>query len=118
MLERDIESWSSRKARDAGWWNRKFKSPGNRSVPDRIFGKGGRIFWVEFKATGKKPTELQKEEHDLMRQHGLTVYWTDCREGFAYIMELESDWLIAPTDSEGFGVAMGPAGVLLILPSE
>lgn len=118
MLERDIESWSSRKARDAGWWNRKFTSPGNRSVPDRIFGKNGRVFWVEFKATGKNPTELQDEEHKLMRKHGLTVYWTDCREGFAYIMEFESDWLIPPIVGPGFGVAMGPRGTLKILPPE
>lgn len=90
MLERDIESWSSRKARDAGWWNRKFTSPGNRSVPDRIFGKGGRVFWVEFKATGKVPTELQKEEHALMRKHGLTVYWTDSRDGFDWILAHEN----------------------------
>ncbi len=91
MLERDIESWSSRKAKDAGWWNRKFTSPGNRSVPDRIFGRHGRVFWVEFKATGEEPTELQYEEHRLMRAAGLTVYWTDSREGFAYILKMESD---------------------------
>lgn len=113
MLERDIESWSSRKARDAGWWNRKFTSPGNRSVPDRIFGKGGRVFWVEFKATGKVPTELQEEEHKLMRQHGLTVYWTDSRDGFAWIMAHENYaqdecWTVGP----GIGVT-GPTDRLM-----
>ena len=104
MLERDIESWSGRKAKDAGWWHRKFTSPGNRSVPDRVFGRRGRVFWVEFKATGKKPPALQLEEHRKMRSAGLTVYWTDCREGFAYILNREDSWIVWPQCDEGFGV--------------
>ena len=112
MLERDIESWSSRKARDAGWWNRKFTSPGNRSVPDRIFAKNGRVFWVEFKATGKVPTELQEEEHKNMRAAGLTVYWTDCREGFAAIIELEAKGC---GNSNGY-VYDGPNSLRVIAP--
>ncbi len=115
MLERDIESWSSRKAKAAGWWNRKFTSPGNRSVPDRIFGRNGRAMWVEFKATGQKPTELQSEEHRLMRAHGLTVYWTDSRDGFAYILEIESGFVWHPEWVPGFGVT-GDKSLLRIHP--
>lgn len=89
MLERDVESWSKRKAKAAGYWVRKFKSPGNRSVPDDVFARRGRTFYVEFKATGETPTDLQAEEHRQMREAGLTVYWTDCREGFAEILDLE-----------------------------
>ena len=116
MLECDIESWSGRKAKDAGWWHRKFASPGNRSVPDRVFAKNGRVFWVEFKATGKKPTELQEDEHRKMREAGLTVYWTDSREGFAYILEMESDsTFFGPIDPfMGFGVTAEPDGRLRI----
>ena len=120
MRERDIESWAGRQAKAAGWWHRKFKSPGNRSVPDRIFAKHGRVFWVEFKATGETPPELQEEEHRLMRLAGLTVYWTDCREGFKYILEMETDsTFFGPTDAfMGFGVTAETAGRLRIHAAE
>lgn len=96
MLERDIEDWSKKKARKAGWWVRKFMSPANRSVPDDIFGKHARVFFIEFKATGKEATDLQKDEHKGMRAAGLTVYIVDSRELFAEILELEDEplrWL-------------------------
>ena len=105
MLERDIESWSGRKAKEAGWWHRKFTSPGNRSVPDRVFARHGRVFWVEFKATGQKPTELQEDEHRKMRLAGLTVYWTDSRDGFAFILAMEESRDRGVCDTtEGYGV--------------
>lgn len=104
MLERDIESWSKRKAKAAGWWVRKFKSPGNRSVPDDVFAKDGRSFYVEFKATGETPTDLQAEEHRQMREAGLTVYWCDSRLGFDWILKQENEWLIAPELYPGVGV--------------
>lgn len=113
MLERDIESWSKRKAKAAGYWVRKFKSPGNRSVPDDVFARRGRTFYVEFKATGETPTPLQADEHRQMREAGLTVYWTDCREGFAYIMERESSWLVPPAAFDpGVGVVQMRDGKL------
>ena len=99
MLEREVESWSKVVARKAGWWCRKFTSPAHRSSPDDIFGKLGRVFFVEFKRTGEDPTELQLEEHAAMRAHGMTVYVCDSRKGeekhakhtpFAKILELEN----------------------------
>lgn len=104
MLERDIEGWSKRKAKAAGWWVRKFKSPGNRSVPDDVFAKNGRTFYVEFKATGEVPTELQADEHRQMRAAGLTVYWTDSRLGFQYILDQEDSWVFPPSGYLGVGV--------------
>ena len=112
MRERDIESWSGRKAKEAGWWHRKFTSPGNRSVPDRVFARHGRVFWVEFKATGQKPTELQEDEHRKMREAGLTVYWTDCREGFAEILSLEEKGV---GNSNGY-VYDGPGSLRVVAP--
>lgn len=94
MLEKDIESWAKRKAREAGWYVRKFTSPGNRSVPDDIFLKGGHVFWVEFKATGKQPTGLQEEEHKALRDHGGTVHVCDSRELFAEILVNEESYLV------------------------
>lgn len=110
MREKDIERYSKDLARRQGWWVRKFTSPGHRSAPDDIFAKHGRVFWVEFKATGEKPTPLQEEEHAKMRMAGLTVYWTDCREGFKLILDDEN---AAPLYGfEGYGVIFDRSGVL------
>jgi hypothetical protein len=72
-IENAVCGYADRK----GMWVRKFVSPGRRSAPDRIFGFHGRVFWIEFKAPGKKPTPLQAAEHEKMRKHGLTVYVCD-----------------------------------------
>lgn len=90
MLEKPIESWSKRVAIREGWWVRKFQAPGRRAVPDDIFGKAGRIFFVEFKATGKVPTALQLEEHKKMAEGGLIVYVCDSREQFREILDFEN----------------------------
>lgn len=91
LLEKDIQAPSVRKARRAGWWARKFSSqPGNTSVPDYIFARNGRVFFVEFKAPGKDATDRQKEEHKLMRAAGLTVYVCDTLELFDEILEKEN----------------------------
>lgn len=94
MRERDIEGPSKRYARAQGWWVRKFKSPAHRSAPDDMFAKrkpNGRsqVFFVEFKATGEEPTELQLDEHEQMRTAGLTIYVCDNREWFREILEIE-----------------------------
>lgn len=85
MREKDIESWAKRKAREAGWYVRKFTSPGNRSVPDDIFIKNGHVFFVEFKAAGKGPTDLQYQEHLALKAAGVTVYVCDSRDLFMVI---------------------------------
>jgi hypothetical protein len=94
MLERDIERPSVKDARKDGFYVRKYKAPGRRSAPDDIFARNGRVFFIEYKATGCEPTELQYEEHKTMREHGLTVYWTDSREGHKRIMERERPYVM------------------------
>lgn len=90
MRESEIESWSKNLAKKSGWWVRKFKSPANNAVPDDVFAKAGRRgFYVEFKATGVKPSELQLNEHTDMRRAGLTVYVCDGREQFRTILDYE-----------------------------
>lgn len=89
VRESDVENPSKAKARAAGWYVRKYKSPGNRSAPDDLFAKHGCIFFVEFKAPGKEPTEKQLEEHALMRAAGLRVYVCDNRALFAQILAAE-----------------------------
>lgn len=99
-LERDIEKSCKQWARDHGWWTRKFKSPGNRSVPDSLFAKNFfrrcRILAVEFKRPGKESTDLQVQEQQDMRAAGWEVYVIDNREAFVALFEkiaADESWL-------------------------
>lgn len=100
LREKDVEGPSKAKARRAGWLVRKYSSPSNSAVPDDIFIRGGRVFFVEFKAPGKKPTELQEEEIKKMREHGATVYVVDSISQFEGILADETkradagEWLL------------------------
>ena len=101
VRERDIESYACRWASERGWWHRKFKSIGRRSAPDRVFAKReGDVrlcLFVEFKRPGEVPTDLQAEEHRVMREAGLRVEVVDSKEAFITLfttLEAELDgWL-------------------------
>lgn len=82
MLERDVQKKAVKAAKLHGWWAKKFVAMGRRSAPDYIFLKNGRVFWVEFKATGGRATDLQKLEHEDIRKHGGTVYVCDDPHNF------------------------------------
>ena len=60
MRESLIEKRVCAYAESKGWLVYKFSSPAHRGVPDRIFIRKGVMFFIEFKATGKKLTKLQK----------------------------------------------------------
>ena len=76
-LEKKLEKRCCDVARANGWWTRKFSSPSNRGVPDRIFLKEGRVLFVEFTAPGNVPTPLQGHGIDEIADHGGNVFWTD-----------------------------------------
>lgn len=90
-LEKHVEAPSKQWARDHGWWVRKFKAPGNRSVPDNIFAKtwpnSSRKIAVEFKKPGKTSTEKQRDEQKAMRAAGWEVYEIDSFEKFKVLFE-------------------------------
>lgn len=74
MLERTIEAALVRRVAELGGLCEKFVSPGRRSVPDRLVTlPGGRIVFVEVKAPGKGPTELQERDHWRRRKLGCEV---------------------------------------------
>lgn len=75
MLERDIEKAVCEYAKKKyDMLVYKFTSPNRRSVPDRLFvTKNALIFFVEFKATGKKLTKLQMREFDRLTNHGVCI---------------------------------------------
>lgn len=89
LLEKDIESRVCRYAEKRGWRAMKFVSPNYRSVPDRIFFKHpGRVFFIEFKKPGQKPTEKQKREIDRLKAEGFDVFVVDNVEEGKTIIDL------------------------------
>ena len=72
-----IERTVVNKAEADGWLVRKVAWPGRRAAMDRLFVKGGRTVWIEFKAPGQKPEPLQAREHKRFREHGAEVHVID-----------------------------------------
>lgn len=87
MLEKQIEGLVCDYAKVKGFLAYKFTSPGHNFVPDRLFVlPSGHMFFIEFKAAGKKPTEGQLREHARLRAHNVQVYVVDnVKDGFDII---------------------------------
>ena len=81
MRESRIEKHFVARVKEAGGLERKFVSPGRRSVTDRIAGfPVGRFAFVELKATGEKPRPDQLREHARWRELGFLVFVLDTKE--------------------------------------
>ena len=76
-LEKVIERKVCAFAKANGVWHRKFTSPTQRAVPDRLFICGGVHFFIEFKRLGLLPTPAQEAEHKAIRAAGGTVHVID-----------------------------------------
>lgn len=78
MLEKEIEKKVCDYAKSLGMLAYKFTSPGRMSVPDRLFiTPSGKIFFIEFKRLGKKPTPAQYREHEHLRDKNVTIIVVD-----------------------------------------
>lgn len=86
-LEKDVESKWCATAKRHGWKAYKFSSPGNSSVPDRMFIRNGFVFFIEFKRPGGKATANQIEEHKVLREKGMIVWVID------YFDKEFADWI-------------------------
>ena len=82
MLEATVEGRCVKAAEKAGWLVRKVRWVGRRDAPDRLFLKGGRTVWVEFKRPGADARAGQKREHERMRAKGADVRVYDSYERF------------------------------------
>jgi Holliday junction resolvase len=80
IREKDIEAKVVEWAKKNGWLTFKFVSPSQRGVPDRIFIKDGFIVFIEFKAPGKKPTQLQAHMIRKLRDAECEVHVCDSVE--------------------------------------
>ena len=77
MLEKQIEAKVCDYAKTKGMMVYKFTSPARAAVPDRLFICKGRVFFIEFKREGQKPTPAQEREHHRLRQHKVSVFVID-----------------------------------------
>jgi hypothetical protein len=86
LSEKKVESKSSDVARANGWFTRKYKSPSQSGVQDRIFVKDGMVVFIEYKRIGNEPTGLQCDDASQLRLHGGRVYWTNTVRGTKLIL--------------------------------
>lgn len=77
ISEKSIETKVCKYAESKGWIVYKFVSPGNRSVPDRIFFKKGLTMFIEFKKPGGKLTVLQSKTIKRLSDEGFLVFVCD-----------------------------------------
>lgn len=75
--ESELEKNLARYARENGIWTRKFSSPANAGVPDRIFTYMGQTLFLEIKAKGKLPTALQWDEIDQLVKQVIPATYVD-----------------------------------------
>src|SRR5688572_33384626 len=102
-LEKDIEKRVCTHARELGILCYKFTSPARSHVPDRLFIlPGGRVFFIEFKRKGQKPTAAQEVEIAKMQKQGVTVYVVDGVERGKYLVNSEFHRVRAKDPLEGY----------------
>jgi len=90
LLEKQIEEKVNTYAKEQGFLVYKFTSPQRAAVPDRLYiNPRGRVFFVEFKREGMKPTPAQQREHDRLRGQGVDVWIVDnVRDGYDMVDEM------------------------------
>ena len=88
MREKQIESKLVNAVRDAGGMCPKLVSPGTDGMPDRmVLLPGCRIAFVEVKAPGKEPRQLQIYRHEQLRSLGFPVFVLDDPERISEILK-------------------------------
>lgn len=91
MRENEIERFFIKECKRKGWLPLKFVSPSMAGLPDRIvLLPGGQVFFVELKATGRKPRPIQLAAHRVLNQMRFTVFVIDSKEDVvAYVDVIE-----------------------------
>lgn len=88
MKEKDIERKLVDEIGKCGGKAVKFVSPGFDGMPDRlVLMPGGRCFFVELKASGKKPGALQMKRHRMLQGLGFRVYVADTYESVTEVVD-------------------------------
>ena len=85
-LEKDLEKRCRLLVESRGGKMFKWRSPGNKGVPDRIVILDDCIFFVEFKKPGGRFQPLQLHWRDWLRQRGHRAYVVDNYPGFIHLL--------------------------------
>ena len=89
MREKALERLLIAAVKQAGGMALKFVSPGMAGVPDRlVLLPEGKLCFVEMKAPGEKPRQLQRLRHEQLRNLGFRVVVVDSVEGIREVMEV------------------------------
>lgn len=88
MREQEIEVLSCKLAETLGWIP--FKGFSRSGGADRIFVRGGRCFFVEFKTEKGRMRKNQKREQKLAEVNGTRYYIARSFEEFVKILKEES----------------------------
>ena len=92
MRERDVEAAVCMFAKTLGVIPLKLASANNRGQPDRAFFFSGRTLFLEFKAPGCRPTDLQIRWLKRLTEAGFKATWVDSiPEGKRLIHDLVQD---------------------------
>ena len=87
--EATIERTIRKEAKAAGWVVRKVAFLDARGAPDKIFGKGGRGVWIEFKRLDGEAAEQQLRRHaELRNSFGWEVHICDSLTLARHILKL------------------------------
>ena len=93
MREKQVEQKLISAVKAAGGICPKLVSPGTDGMPDRIvLLPGGKMAFVEVKATGEKPRPLQTHRHRQLRTLGFPGFVLDDPEKVSWILEEISKW--------------------------
>ena len=87
--EKTIEQYLRVEVKKVGGIAYKFISPGRKGVPDRlILLPGGKVWFVELKAQGKRLTPLQKQQQHRLASLGFEVLTIDSKQGVDDFMSM------------------------------
>jgi hypothetical protein len=90
IIEQKVEIYFKKEFEKLNGKVLKLISSSMNGLPDRIvLLPGGRIFFVELKAPGKKPRKLQEVIHKMLTDLGFKVYVIDTKEK---VLELKREY--------------------------
>ncbi len=88
MTEKNIESYLRKKVSLKKGLALKLIPAGLAGLPDRlVLMPGGRIFFAELKAPGRKPRALQQYTHRLIENLGFMVFVIDSKESVDCVLK-------------------------------
>ena len=90
--EKVFERTLSKYVDDQGGMAVKLLSQVFKGLPDRMFLIPiGKVLFVEFKSTGKKPTPIQRWVHRKLDEIGFPVYIVDSPESYYHVIDIIDD---------------------------